>query len=66
MTLFPPRQGESVKYFLDNLDRIGQLVSKTPTPGVYDPGLENICVETKAAQAVRAFAVLMSHVCGVR
>ncbi|NIG59947.1 guanine nucleotide-binding protein subunit alpha-12 isoform X3 [Pontoporia blainvillei] len=44
-------KGESVKYFLDNLDRIGQLVSKTPTLGVCDPGLENICVETKAAQA---------------
>nr|XP_045360542.1 guanine nucleotide-binding protein subunit alpha-13-like [Camelus bactrianus] len=26
--------GESVKYFLDNLDRIGQLVSKTPPPSL--------------------------------
>lgn len=43
-----PAQGESVKYFLDNLDRIGQLVSPPPRPPPPSPAPWSLCVGTWA------------------
>lgn len=40
-----PAQGESVKYFLDNLDRIGQLVSTLPPPR--PSASHSVCVRPK-------------------
>ena len=44
-----------MKYFLDNLDRIGQLVSESPSPRACDA-----CMRPGAAPAARAPAALPS------